>query len=457
MNSRTPVSLTPEALFRYRIVSAVKARLMTGHPLADAVRAITTETHFDAKGEQRHVTSRTLYRWMAAFGQHDIQGLEPAVRDPLQGSRVLVPALLDYLEAEHLADREASIPELLERARLKGLIRLNEKIQRSTVWKTFQRLGLKTARHIRPKYTDMRRFEYTHRMQMVLVDGKHFRAGPTSVRRVAIYFIDDATRYGLSVVIGASEHTELFLQGLSSLLRQYGLMDALFSDHGSAFTSDDATRVLVQLRIAAITGQVGHPEGRGKIERFNQSAGRRVLNSYRGAVEVDPALSALTLRVRHDLERYNNTAHESLGGDTPAERWQACTRVLRPVESEGWLTECFTLTDPRRVSKDNIIRFEGGLLEVPQGHAGENLNVYRRVLEPDHLSILHHGRRVKLHPADLQLNARDHRAERTPELPSEPVPHKSASTLDFDRQFGPLLNAEGGFEDPTSDHTDTLE
>ena len=193
MAKRNPVSLTPEALFRYRIVSAVKGQLMAGHPLVDAVRLTADEIVFDSKGVRRQLTSRTLYRWRAAFEYKDLRGLEPSVREPLKGSLVLSPAQLEYLETEHIADREASIPELLKRARAKGLIRLNEKIHRGTVWRVFQRLGHKTARHIRPKYTDMRRFEYTHRMQMVLVDGKHFRAGPHSVRRVAVYFIDAAT------------------------------------------------------------------------------------------------------------------------------------------------------------------------------------------------------------------------------------------------------------------------
>jgi len=264
-------------------------------------------------------------------------------------------------------------------------------------------------------------------------------------------------RYGLDVIVSTSEHTLMFLQGFAALLRRYGLMDALYSDHGSAFTSDDATRVLVQLHIGAITGRVGYPEGRGKIERFNRSAGRRVLNSLRGATEVDPATQALTLRLKHDLALYNNTPHESLDGDTPEKRWNACERALRPIESEAWLTESFTVTDERRVSKDNIIQFEGTLLEVPQGHAGETLLIHRRVLEPDHLSILHHGRRVRLHPADLGLNARDSRSERNQQTPIEPVPQKSASTLDFERQFGSVLNAEGGFAETLSNDTDELE
>jgi hypothetical protein len=39
-------------------------------------------------------------------------------------------------------------------------------------------------------------------MQMVLCDGKHFRAGAARLRRVALFFLDDATRMGLHVVVG---------------------------------------------------------------------------------------------------------------------------------------------------------------------------------------------------------------------------------------------------------------
>ena len=47
---------------------------------------------------------------------------------------------------------------------------------------------------------DRRRFAYPHRMMMVLADGKHFRAGVPRKRRVAVFFLDDATRFGLGVV-----------------------------------------------------------------------------------------------------------------------------------------------------------------------------------------------------------------------------------------------------------------
>ena len=46
------------------------------------------------------------------------------------------------------------------------------------------------------------------RMLMVLADGKHFRAGTARLKRVALVFLDDASRYGLDVVVGEARLAE---------------------------------------------------------------------------------------------------------------------------------------------------------------------------------------------------------------------------------------------------------
>jgi hypothetical protein len=55
-------------------------------------------------------------------------------------------------------------------------------------------LGIDTSRGKQPVNRDSRRFVYPHRMQMVLCDGKHFRAGAARLRSMAYFFLDDATR-----------------------------------------------------------------------------------------------------------------------------------------------------------------------------------------------------------------------------------------------------------------------
>ena len=158
----------------------------------------------------------------------------------------------------------------------------------------------------------------------VLADGKHFRAGAARLRRVALFFIDDATRYGLQVLVGTAESSELFLRALYEMVMRHGLADLFFLDKGPGFISKD-TQAVVQGGLGAllIHGTTRYPQGHGAIERFHRTAYDQVLRSLDGAADVDPACAALTLRLRHFLERYNDTPHETLGKDTtPRQCWE---------------------------------------------------------------------------------------------------------------------------------------
>lgn len=360
---------------------------------------------------------------------------------------MLCPRLVNFLVAERSLDLRASVPELLERAREQGIIAPFEKVDRVTVWRAFERMGLATRLRVTKHEGDMRRFAFLHRMQMVLCDGKKFRAGAGRLRRVALFYIDDSSRYGLHVVVGTQETSELFLRGLHGLVMGYGLMDVMYLDRGSGFIADDTTTVFTQLPAALIHGKARYPQGHGKIERFHQTAIRRVLRSFDGAADVDPEPRALELRLWHYLGRYNDLPHESLGQATPRMRFEADARALRFAESEAALRSKFIVTATRRVSNDHVIRYGGRLYEAPRGLSRENVLVRRHVLDGE-LSVLHDGKVVKLHEVNLASNARDKRGKSVEPVP-EVAPVKTAATLAFDRDFAPIVDADGGFSKPT--------
>ena len=177
-------------------------------------------------------------------------------------------------------DPRASVPELLRRAVARGIVAAELRIDRTTAWRACRRLGLPTRARPSKREGDLRRWRYPHRMQRVLADGKHFRAGATRLRRVALFFIDDATRYGLDVLVGTSESTELFLRGLYEVVLRHGLADLFYLDRGPGFISHD-TLAVVQGGLGAwlIHGAARYPQGRGAVERFNRTASERVLRA----------------------------------------------------------------------------------------------------------------------------------------------------------------------------------
>lgn len=439
---------TDEALFRFRVISDVLSRELRGELRADAVPAVAGLEHPTFDGRPHQVSARTVYRWLNAYEMGGVAGLDPKSRRRTTTSVVLPAALLAFVGAQKGEDVRASIPELLRRARELGIIGGKDRIDRSTVYRACVRMGIPVVRRRRAKVRDSRRFAYPHRMNMVLSDGKHFRAGVSRAKRLAMFFLDDATRLGLDVVVGPSESKTLFLRGLYAAIQHHGIADIYYLDHGAGYIAKDTLTVVSQLPSHLIHGEVAYPEGHGKIEKFNQTALEAALRSLDGRADVDPSCGALELRLRHWLrETYNHTPHESLGLDTPWQRFSKDPRVLRFPGSLTALRERFLVHLERTVSNDHVISVDSINYETPRGLAGSKVTVYRQILD-DTLQVLHEGRMVRIHPVDLAANAQDHRGRTHPAGEVTPVPSKSAADLAFERDFHPIVGSDGGFSDP---------
>jgi len=103
----------------------------------------------------------------------------------------------------------------------------------------------------------------------------------------------------------------------------------------------------------------------------------------------------------------------------------------------------------RRVATDHTIPIGSTDYEVPRGYAGHRVTVYRHALD-GHVLFLHDGRFIELVPVDPVANARSRRGRRRRDSAKEmvhPLP-KSAAELAFDRDFSPIVGADGGFPDP---------
>jgi len=437
-----------EALFRYQIISQVISRCYRGEKRSKAVKAVAKLTHLSLDHKPRRISRRTIYRWLSAFESDGFTGLLPAKRNSSKDSLVLEPFLVDFFVSEKKADRRASIPELIRRARIMGLIESDRPVDRGTVWRMLKRKGIDTGRCKTLKTRDSRRFSYPHRMQMVLCDGKHFRAGASRLRRVAFFFLDDCSRMGLHVVVGTSESTELFLRGLYEVILDYGFFGVIFLDNGAGFISSDTLEVLRKLGILVIHGTPGYPEGHGKIERFNRTAFEQVLRFLDGNPDVDPDIPALELRLNHFLRRqYNVTPHESLSKKTPLSRFNGDIKPLKFAQSQEQLRDTFVLHVMRRVSNDNVISLDGNHYEVARGHAGSRIMIYRNMLDGS-IAMLHDGRLVRLSIVDLHKNARSKRTNPKAENDNSKnkILPKSSAQLAFERDMSPVIKKDGGYD-----------
>jgi transposase InsO family protein len=412
--------------------------------LEAAIAEVLAIERQDLTGRSRRPSERTVYRWLAAYRSGGVSALEPRPRQRITTSNALSEAMLRYLKAQKLLDSVASIPEIIRRAEEGGIVSPGE-VSRTSVWRACRRMGLPLRRPRAKAGRDMRRFSYPHRMMMVVADGKHFRAGAERRRRVALTLLDDATRMGLGVLVGASECTELFLHTLYQVIARFGLMISLFLDNGPGFISSDTRTVVASLGIQLIHGSRAYPQGHGKIERFHRRLKDQVLRGLDGNPAVDPDPASLSLRLGHWLaEVYNRDPHRALGGSSPLARWDADERDLH-YPSDGWQRH-FVVTSDRTVSNDNVISFDGTAYEAPLGHAGSKVVVSRRLLEGNALTVVHEGKAVRLAPVDEVANARSRRARRS--SPVEATTHSpptTAAAARFSSSYEPLVGPDGGF------------
>lgn len=449
----TAISSSKEGWFRYMVASKVWMRLEQGKSRNAAIEEVSKEEHFGFDGKRRCVSRRTLYRWMDGFEKARaaessvLEVLERKARVKTKSSVVLKQELLAYLKAEKEADPGASVPELINRARELGLVDVGASISRSTVSRALKRMGVSLGRRKGSQSRDCRRYSFAHRMECVLCDGKHFRAGGKRAKRVALFFLDDATRFALHAVVGTSESKELFLRGLYEMVRRYGTMSILYLDNGSGFIAGDTTVAAEKLGAALVHGEKAYPEGHGKIEIFNRGAKAKVLRGYDGRIDLDSSVEALELRLGHFIrEVYNHTPHTSLNGKTPSECFLGDGKSLRMHPSDEDLRDCFTTSIQRLVSKDNVISFEGQAYEMPNGYRRQTVELIYKFLDQT-IHFNHGGRCIQLHPVDPVANSRSRRTHRKVlgEKP-QPNPRKSAADMAYERAYQPLIGPDGGYE-----------
>ena len=452
MSEKNPLlEPSPRALFRYLALSRVLLLETRGEDRAEAVRQVAAQLLVDPDGRLRRVSPRSLYRWLAAYQKGGFQALDPAPRSGA-GLRVVSEEMLEFFREQKRDDPRASIPEMILRARELGLIGSEDPLDRSTVWRRLRDSGVDTQRRKATPDLPARRFAYPHRMDLVMCDGKHFRAGATRSKRVALFFLDDATRLALEVVVGPSENASLFQRGLYQSILRHGLMRALYVDHGSGFIAHDSIEVLRRLGVLFIHGSVAYPEGRGKIERFNRTVSEQLLRLLDGRADVDPDCRALELRLGHYLQqRYNRTPHESLDQTAPLERFQADPVPLRFAPDRSQLEQNFVVHLRRRVSSDHVVSINGVPYETPAGCAGARVSLRRNLLDQS-VRMLHQGCLVRLSPLDPRANARRPKS-RSQSPPSEESPSGAelpagSAGIAFGRDLGPIVDAEGGFPEP---------
>lgn len=220
-----------------------------------------------------------------------------------------------------------------------------------------------------------------------------------------IVTMDDATSELSSIFLTEEEGTASSLRGLHEVIARKGLFSSLYTDRGSHYfytpkaggkvdraRPTQVGRALAELGIEHIASY--SPQGRGRVERVFGTLQQRLppLLRQAGLTSIEAA--------NHYLAETYIAAHNARFAVAPAEPGSAF------VPFAGPLPDILCLKETRVVGRDNCVRYQGCVLQIPeQRHRRHFVKVTVRIHEyPDGtLAIFHGPRRLARYHADGTL------------------------------------------------------
>lgn len=220
-----------------------------------------------------------------------------------------------------------------------------------------------------------------------------------------IVTLDDATGHILSGFFCEQESTASSFRGLAETISEYGLFSSLYTDRGSHYfhtpeaggkvdktNPTQVGRALAQLGITHIPSY--SPEARGRMER--------VFGTLQGRLPQDMRLAGI-----NDIEGANAWVRAVYIPDYNARFGVAAEEDGSAfIAFVGDLSNILCVQEERVVSKDNTVRYDGRVLQIPeQTHRRHFVKASVRVLEYPNgrLAVFHGPRLLARYAADGAL------------------------------------------------------
>ncbi len=342
------------ATFRYRVLAEILETLEQGagigvrRAIADAAK----RSYIDHRGRATRVTTRTLWRWLAAWRESGIKGLWPRAARKDRGSlRAFKREILDRaveLRREQPRRATETIVDILEREKTVEV----GAIARSTLDRHLDRLGC-SRRLLRTLGSKVRRQIRTDRpLELVVTDFHH---GPyvvvdddgTLKRALLCAFIDHFSRIVLEGRYYLREDFVALRFGFRLCVTKHGLMEKLYADNGAAFQAIRFKGACLQLGVRFPHSKPYDAESRGLIERFNGTLKGQFEEEVRARREPPTLTPSSTPSSRHGSESAITARSTPRSASRRSSASTATTSRGRSPTSRSWTSFSASATAAR--------------------------------------------------------------------------------------------------------------
>ena len=341
------------------------------------------------------VSYRTISRWYKKYQMDGFLGLVPkatAAKNPVTALPADFPDIVQAAIALRKECPTRSVKNIIQILELEGRIAPGT-VSRSTLQRHLQKQGFGMRQVLRYQKSSAaaRRFQKSYRGALYQGDikyGPYLPIGPKGkmVQTYLAAWIDDATRFVVGAKFYAHQKTDIIEDTFRMAIMRCGQPEAIYVDNGKQYRSTWLSKACAKLGIRLLHAREYHPEGKGKIERFNRS-----LESFLAecALQRPETLEELNsfLQIWLD-EKYHKDAHAGLQGLSPAAAWQMDTRLIYYPQMDA-LREAFLHTEERMVDKTGCISFNGKTYEVGMKLIGRKVEVFYDATWQDEVEIHH--------------------------------------------------------------------
>ena len=270
------------------------------------------------------VSRKTGYKWVKRYEQEGAEALKDRSRRPSRSPRRVEGTVAQKVIA--LRNETTWCGRKL-RQRLQALGEKDVPAA-STCTEILRRADLLNKdRPIGP----LQRFERSLPNQLWQMDHKGDFPTQSGQRCHALTMLDDHSRFNLVLDAADNERGSTVQAVLASAFSRYGLPEAILCDNGPAWRSmgdgsgyTPLTVWLLRLGVRVLHGRPYHPQTQGKEERFHRTLKKELLSRHTWRDVAHCAAEFPRYRKRYNYER----PHDSLGGATPASRYQASVRAM---------------------------------------------------------------------------------------------------------------------------------
>ena len=374
-----------EALRRFRLISPILDETLVPAKRLQIRKEIA---------EKSGITTRSLYRYEAAYRADGFTGLKPMNRE--QRRSFALPENFDELVGEAIQlKREVptrSVAQIILILEMEGLVAPGI-LKRSTLQRHLYDAGFgkkQMKKYTEARKSSSRRFCKAHRMQLAQADIKYVMKLPIGPggKMMQCYIcsiIDDHSKMILGSGVYDNQEATIVEDVYRRSILSYGAFDATYVDNGSQFISKELIDALSRLGIRHLRAKPYSGQSKGKIEVYN-----RLINSYINECRAQKVKTLEEARHWWKLfveDYYHDKAHEGIreyyksqGIDVPAEGItprQEFNRDSRPLKylDAGIVGQAFLHHDTREVDKGACISFEGRKYEVSSALIGATVEI----------------------------------------------------------------------------------